>query len=129
MDVIMTAPRLAAEAVAVLEGSGYDLASHGGKAIVDTLETYPRDELFQAPVAELARAIIALLALTALGVPGLAALFLAGVGIGISPAVRLATAMLAVGRGIADAVGWRRDALVGRCRLWLLVVVHDNSFG
>ena len=34
--------------------SGYDEHSHGGKAIMDVLETYPRDELFQTPVAELA---------------------------------------------------------------------------
>ena len=38
---------------AVIARSGCE-ASHGGKAIMDVLETYPRDELFQTPVPELA---------------------------------------------------------------------------
>ena len=36
----MRVPVLRQKAQAVIEGSGYDTASHGGKAIVDTLETY-----------------------------------------------------------------------------------------
>jgi glutamate dehydrogenase len=38
----------------VLEVSGYDAMSHAGKAMMDVLETYPRDEIFQTPVDELA---------------------------------------------------------------------------
>ena len=47
-------PVLRQKAAAVLRRSGYDEHSHGGKAIMDVLETYPRDELFQTPVDELA---------------------------------------------------------------------------
>ncbi|HEX5908270.1 MAG TPA: NAD-glutamate dehydrogenase, partial [Propionibacteriaceae bacterium] len=46
-------PVLRQKAAAVIERSGYDEASHGGKAIMDVLETYPRDELFQTPLLEL----------------------------------------------------------------------------
>ena len=38
----------------VLRESGYDEHSHGGKAIMDVLDTYPRDELFQTSLDELA---------------------------------------------------------------------------
>ncbi|MFA6300318.1 MAG: NAD-glutamate dehydrogenase, partial [Nocardioides sp.] len=34
--------------------SGFDPRSHAGKALMDTLENYPRDELFHTPVDELA---------------------------------------------------------------------------
>ncbi|HET6165753.1 MAG TPA: NAD-glutamate dehydrogenase [Marmoricola sp.] len=37
----------------VLEASGYDPMSHAGKAMMDVLETYPRDEIFQTSVEEL----------------------------------------------------------------------------
>jgi len=37
----------------VLNSAGLPRNSHSGKAMVDILETYPRDELFQASVAEL----------------------------------------------------------------------------
>ena len=47
-------PVLKQKAEAVLRRSGYDLDSHGGRAIMDVLDTYPRDELFQASVDELA---------------------------------------------------------------------------
>ena len=56
-ESVMRVPVLRQKAAAVIEGSGYDLASHGGKAIVDTLETYPRDELFQTPLPELAETV------------------------------------------------------------------------
>ncbi|QYJ05753.1 NAD-glutamate dehydrogenase [Nocardioides panacisoli] len=39
---------------AVLERTGLDPRSHDGNALLDTLETYPRDELFHTPVDELA---------------------------------------------------------------------------
>jgi glutamate dehydrogenase len=37
----------------VLEGAGFEPLSHSGKALMDILETYPRDELFQTSVEEL----------------------------------------------------------------------------
>jgi glutamate dehydrogenase len=47
-------PLLQEKAATVLERSGYSESSHGGKSIIDVLDTYPRDELFQARVKELA---------------------------------------------------------------------------
>jgi glutamate dehydrogenase len=38
----------------VLEMSGFEPMSHAGKAMMDVLETYPRDEIFQTSVDELA---------------------------------------------------------------------------
>ena len=31
----------------IIRRAGFDLSSHSGKALVNVLETYPRDELFQ----------------------------------------------------------------------------------
>ena len=39
----------------VIEYFGLDPTSHDGKAVLNVLETYPRDELFQASVADLVR--------------------------------------------------------------------------
>src|SRR2546430_14851167 len=39
----------------VIEYFGLDPASHDGKAVLNVLETYPRDELFQASVDDLIR--------------------------------------------------------------------------
>src|SRR4051794_16169348 len=47
-------PLLREKAVDVLKTLGLDPRSHAGKALIDTLETYPRDELFHTPVDELA---------------------------------------------------------------------------
>jgi glutamate dehydrogenase len=47
-------PVLREKAAEVLRRTGFDPRSHAGKALMDTLETYPRDELFQTPVEELA---------------------------------------------------------------------------
>jgi glutamate dehydrogenase len=47
-------PLLREKAAAVLKRSGFDARSHAGKALMDTLETYPRDELFHTAVDELA---------------------------------------------------------------------------
>ncbi|MGH3361981.1 MAG: NAD-glutamate dehydrogenase, partial [Nocardioides sp.] len=47
-------PLLREKAAEVLRRIGFDQRSHAGKALMDTLETYPRDELFQTPVDELA---------------------------------------------------------------------------
>jgi glutamate dehydrogenase len=53
-ESVLRVPLLGQKAREVLRRSGYDENSHGGKAIMDVLESYPRDELFQAPVDELA---------------------------------------------------------------------------
>ena len=47
-------PLLRDKAAEILQLSGYEESSHGGKAIMDVLDTYPRDELFQTRVHELA---------------------------------------------------------------------------
>ncbi len=52
-ESVARVPVLRRKAATVIEHSGYAEHSHGGKAIMDVLETYPRDELFQTPVAEL----------------------------------------------------------------------------
>jgi len=41
----------------VVEHFGLDPSSHDGKAVINVLETYPRDELFQASVADLIRIV------------------------------------------------------------------------
>ncbi len=46
-------PVLREKASQVVELAGYEPLSHAGKALMDVLETYPRDELFQTPVEEL----------------------------------------------------------------------------
>ncbi len=53
-ESIARVPVLRQKTEAVLRLTGYDEQSHGGKAVVDVLESYPRDELFQTPVEELA---------------------------------------------------------------------------
>ena len=53
-ESVTRVPVLRQKAAAVLERSGYGEQSHGGKAIMDVLETFPRDELFQTPSTELA---------------------------------------------------------------------------
>ncbi len=50
-------PVLRQKAAAVLQQSGYSEQSHGGKAVIDVLETFPRDELFQASSDELAATV------------------------------------------------------------------------
>ena len=46
-------PVLRDKAREVIDRAGFDPHSHTGKALMDVLETYPRDELFQTPVDEL----------------------------------------------------------------------------
>jgi len=48
-------PVLRVKAQAVIDEAGFDPMSHTGKALLDVLETYPRDELFQTPVEGLVR--------------------------------------------------------------------------
>ena len=52
-ESLLRIPLLRDKAQAVLEKAGYTPQSHSGKALMDILETYPRDELFQTPVDEL----------------------------------------------------------------------------
>ncbi len=47
-------PLLREKAAEVQRMAGFDPRSHAGKALMDTLENYPRDELFHTPVDELA---------------------------------------------------------------------------
>ena len=54
-------PLLREKAAEVLGRVGFDPRSHAGKALMDTLETYPRDELFQTPVDELAPIALAVM--------------------------------------------------------------------
>jgi glutamate dehydrogenase len=53
-EAVLRIPVLRQKALDVLDQSGYERSSHGGKAIMDVLDTYPRDELFQSEVDELA---------------------------------------------------------------------------
>ena len=46
-------PVLRVKAQQVIDDAGFDPMSHTGKALLDVLETYPRDELFQTPIDEL----------------------------------------------------------------------------
>ena len=46
-------PVLREKVAEVIDTVGLDPMSHAGKALMDVLETYPRDELFQTPVADL----------------------------------------------------------------------------
>ncbi len=53
-ESLLRIPLVKEKAQAVLKRSGFDPRSHAGKALMDTLETYPRDELLHTPVDELA---------------------------------------------------------------------------
>ncbi len=53
-ESLMRIPLIREKAKEVLKRSGFDPRSHAGKALMDTLETYPRDELLHTPVDELA---------------------------------------------------------------------------
>jgi glutamate dehydrogenase len=46
-------PVIREKAYSVIDAAGADRMSHTGKALMDVLETYPRDELFQTPTDEL----------------------------------------------------------------------------
>ncbi|KAA1418707.1 NAD-glutamate dehydrogenase [Nocardioides humilatus] len=53
-ESVLRVPLLRRKVHEVLERTGLDPRSHDGNALLDTLETYPRDELFHTPVEELA---------------------------------------------------------------------------
>ena len=46
-------PVIRVKAQQVIDRAGFDPQSHTGKALMDVLETYPRDELFSTPIDEL----------------------------------------------------------------------------
>jgi glutamate dehydrogenase len=50
-------PVLRLKVARIVENFGLDPSSHDGKAVMAVLETYPRDELFQASAAELVRIV------------------------------------------------------------------------
>jgi glutamate dehydrogenase len=52
-ESITRIPLLREKAEAVLRAVGFDDRSHAGKALMDTLENYPRDEFFHTPTEEL----------------------------------------------------------------------------
>ncbi|HEU5043710.1 MAG TPA: NAD-glutamate dehydrogenase, partial [Nocardioidaceae bacterium] len=54
-------PVIRKKAQQVIDRAGFDPLSHTGKALMDVLETYPRDELFQTPVDELVQTAEAVL--------------------------------------------------------------------
>jgi len=56
-------PYLRRKAARVLERSGFDPRGHAGKALVNVIDTYPRDELFQIGEDELFRTATGILAL------------------------------------------------------------------
>jgi glutamate dehydrogenase len=58
-----TIPYLRRKIEAVLTRAGFDADSHSGKALVNVLETYPRDELFQIDVETLYQFAITILQL------------------------------------------------------------------
>ncbi len=57
-------PYLRSKVEIVIRKSGFDPSDHSGKALINVLESYPRDELFQIPVPVLRRHSEAILGLT-----------------------------------------------------------------
>jgi glutamate dehydrogenase len=57
-------PYLRHKVARVVERAGFDPASHSGKALLNVLENYPRDELFQVDIETLFRFSMDVLALT-----------------------------------------------------------------
>ncbi len=60
---VMKIPYLRSKAEAVIKKSGFDPSDHSGKALINVLESYPRDELFQINIATLRKHAEAVLAL------------------------------------------------------------------
>ncbi|TIT91956.1 MAG: NAD-glutamate dehydrogenase, partial [Mesorhizobium sp.] len=60
---VMKIPYLRSKAETVISKSGFDPHDHSGKALINTLESYPRDELFQVPVPVLRKHANAILGL------------------------------------------------------------------
>lgn len=60
---VMKIPYLRSKAETVIAKSGFDPHDHSGKALINTLESYPRDELFQVSVPILRKHASAILGL------------------------------------------------------------------
>ena len=60
---VASIPYLRSKAQAVIDKSGFDAADHSGKALINVIESYPRDELFQIDVPTLRKFSSAILAL------------------------------------------------------------------
>ncbi|MCB1453069.1 MAG: NAD-glutamate dehydrogenase, partial [Rhizobiaceae bacterium] len=60
---VMSIPYLRSKANDVIVRSGFDPSDHSGKALINVLESYPRDELFQIDVPTLRRHAEGILAL------------------------------------------------------------------
>ncbi|WP_378947089.1 NAD-glutamate dehydrogenase [Mesorhizobium sp. ANAO-SY3R2] len=60
---VMKIPYLRSKAETVIHKSGFDPADHSGKALINVLESYPRDELFQIAVPTLRKHAEAILGL------------------------------------------------------------------
>ncbi|TWD82235.1 glutamate dehydrogenase [Kribbella amoyensis] len=52
-ESVMQVPVLRRKALELFKLTGFEANSHSGKGLLDVLETYPRDELLQAPVEDL----------------------------------------------------------------------------
>ncbi len=60
---VMKIPYLRSKVETVIAKSGFNPADHSGKALINVLESYPRDELFQVPVPTLRKHAEAILGL------------------------------------------------------------------
>ncbi|ESY98255.1 NAD-glutamate dehydrogenase [Mesorhizobium sp. LNHC209A00] len=60
---VMKIPYLRSKAETIIAKSGFDRHDHSGKALINVLESYPRDELFQVPVPILRKHAAAILGL------------------------------------------------------------------
>src|SRR6185312_11024314 len=60
-ESVTRVPVIRKKAQQVIDRAGFDPLSHTGKSLMDVLETYPRDELFQTPVDELVQTAEAVL--------------------------------------------------------------------
>ncbi|RNJ43562.1 NAD-glutamate dehydrogenase [Mesorhizobium erdmanii] len=60
---VMKIPYLRSKAETIIAKSGFNPGDHSGKALINVLESYPRDELFQVPVPILRRHAEAILGL------------------------------------------------------------------
>ncbi len=61
---VMKIPYLRSKAESIMQKSGFDPNDHSGKALINVLESYPRDELFQVAVPTLRKHAEAILDLT-----------------------------------------------------------------
>src|SRR5690606_11144409 len=61
-ESVMEIPYLRSKVEAVFATSGFDPHDHSGKALINVLESYPRDELFQTSVPNLRKHAEAILA-------------------------------------------------------------------